>query len=43
MVEIEKKSKFSRFIKIFVIFMIVSILGYIVEMILGLVQNGHFV
>lgn len=43
MVEIEKKSKFSRFIKIFVIFMIGSILGYIVEMIVGLVQNGHFV
>lgn len=43
MVEIEKKSKFSVFIKIFVIFMIGSILGYIVEMIVGLVQNGHFV
>lgn len=43
MVEIEKKSKFNEFIKIFVIFMIGSILGYIVEMIVGLVQNGHFV
>lgn len=43
MVEIEKKSKFNEFIKIFVIFMIGSVLGYIVEMIVGLVQNGHFV
>lgn len=40
MIEIEKKSKFNVFIKIFVIFMIGSILGYIVEMIVGLVQNG---
>lgn len=43
MVEIEKKSKFNEVIKIFIIFMIGSILGYIVEMIVGLVQNGHFV
>lgn len=43
MIEIEKKSKFNVFIKIFVIFMIGSILGYIVEMIVGLVQNGRFV
>lgn len=43
MIEIEKKSKFNGFIKIFIIFMIGSILGYIVEMIVGLVQNGHFV
>lgn len=39
----EKESKFNEVFKIFVIFMIGSVLGYIVEMIVGLVQNGHFV
>lgn len=39
----KKVSKFNEIIKIFVIFMIGSVLGYIVEMIVGLVQNGHFV
>lgn len=39
----EKQSKFNEVFKIFVIFMIGSVLGYIVEMIVGLVQNGHFV
>ena len=38
-----KKSKLNEVIKIFLIFMIGSILGYIVEMIVALVQNGHFV
>lgn len=37
------KSKFNEIIKIFVIFMIGSIIGYVVEMIVALVQNGHFV
>ena len=39
----KKRSKFNEIIEIFIIFMIGSILGYIVEMIVGLVQNGHFV
>lgn len=39
----ERKSKFNEVIKIFIIFMIGSIIGYIVEMIVALVQNGHFV
>lgn len=39
----EKQSKFNEVFKIFVIFMIGSVLGYIIEMIVGLVQNGHFV
>ena len=39
----EKKSKFNEIIKIFVIFMIGSIIGYVVEMVVALVQNGHFV
>ena len=39
----EQKSKFNEIIKIFVIFMIGSMIGYVVEMIVALVQNGHFV
>lgn len=39
----KKICKFNEIIKIFIIFMIGSVLGYIVEMIVGLVQNGHFV
>ena len=39
----EQKSKFNEVFKIFIIFMIGSIIGYIVEMIVALVQNGHFV
>ena len=39
----ERKSKFIEVIKIFIISMIGSIIGYIVEMIVALVQNGHFV
>ena len=39
----EKKSKFNEIIKIFLIFMIGSVIGYIVEMLVALVQNGHFV
>ena len=37
------KSKFNEFFKIFIIFMIGSMIGYVVEMIVALVQNGHFV
>ena len=42
-VETNKKSIYQRISKIFWIFIIGSILGYIIEMIVGLVQNGHFV
>lgn len=38
----EKENKVNEFSKIFIIFMIGSIIGYIVEMIVALVQNGHF-
>ena len=38
-----EKSKFNEFFKIFIIFMIGSMNGYVVEMIVALVQNGHFV
>ena len=38
-----KSSKFNEIFKAFIIFMIGSILGYVVEMIVALVQNGHFV
>ena len=37
------QSKFNEVFKIFIIFMIGSTIGYIVEMIVALVQNGHFV
>ena len=39
----EQNSIFQKIVKIFWIFIIGSILGYIIEMIVGLVQNGHFV
>lgn len=38
-----KESITHKLIKIFWIFIIGSVLGYIIEMIVGLVQNGHFV
>lgn len=38
-----KKNIFNEIVKIFIIFMIGSIIGYVVEMIVALVQNGHFV
>ena len=42
--KIEKeKSTLKRISKIFWIFIIGSVIGYIIEMIVGLVQNGHFV
>lgn len=42
----EKSNKdviFLKIIKLFWIFLIGSFIGYIIEMIVGLVQNGHFV
>ena len=39
----EQKSVFNEIFKVFIIFMIGSMIGYIVEMIVGFVQNGHFV
>ena len=42
-VEKEKNSVFQKIVKVFWVFLIGSIIGYIVEMIVGLVQNGHFV
>ena len=39
----QHQSKFNEVFKIFIIFMIGSTIGYIVEMIVALVQNGHFV
>ena len=38
-----KSSEFNEIFKVFIIFMIGSVLGYVVEMIVALVQNGHFV
>ena len=40
---IKKENITQKLMKIFWIFLIGSILGYIIEMIVGLVQNGHFV
>ena len=42
-IEPNKKSIFQKFAKVFWLFMIGSVLGYIIEMFVGLVQNGHFV
>lgn len=39
----KKEGIIQKIVKIFWIFLIGSILGYIIEMIVGLVQNGHFV
>lgn len=38
-----KESMTHKLTKIFWIFLIGSVLGYIIEMVVGLVQNGHFV
>lgn len=40
---VDKESIIQKLTKIFWIFLIGSILGYGIEMIVGLVQNGHFV
>ena len=42
-VRTNKQSIFQKIAKIFWIFIIGSVLGYAIEMIVGLVQNGHFV
>ena len=39
----KKEKLVNQFIKIFWVFIIGSLIGYVVEMIVGLVQNGHFV
>lgn len=36
-----QKEILQKIIKLFWIFLIGSIIGYIIEMIVGLVQNGH--
>lgn len=43
MEELKKREILNKLIKIFWIFIIGSVIGYILEMIVGLVQNGHFV
>ena len=40
---VDKESIIQKLTKIFWIFLIGSIIGYGIEMIVGLVQNGHFV
>lgn len=42
-VEKNNNTIFQKIVKIFWIFIIGSVLGYAIEMIVGLVQNGHFV
>ena len=42
-VETDKQGIFQKIVKIFWIFIIGSVLGYVIEMIVGLVQNRHFV
>ena len=39
----KKEEWINKVIKLFWIFIIGSIIGYGIEMIVGLVQNGHFV
>jgi len=41
--KVEKKKILNELIKVFWVFIIGSIIGYIVEMIVGILQNGHFV
>lgn len=41
--KIENKKVLNELIKIFWVFIIGSVIGYIVEMIVGILQNGHFV
>lgn len=40
---LKKEEIFQKIINLFWIFLIGSFIGYIIEMIVGLVQNGHFV
>ena len=39
----EKKEVLNKLVKVFWVFIIGSVIGYVLEMIVGLVQNGHFV
>ena len=39
----EKKEVLNKLVKVFWVFIIGSLIGYVLEMIVGLVQNGHFV
>ena len=41
--EIKKDKAIDKIIKIFWVFLIGSMIGYLVENIVGFVQNGHFV
>ena len=41
--KVEKKKILNELIKVFWVFIIGSIIGYIVEMIVGILQNGHLV
>lgn len=41
--KLKKEEIFQKIINLFWIFLIGSFIGYIIEMIVGLVQNGHFV
>ena len=43
MEDIKRRKTINKLIKIFWVFIIGSVMGYILEMIVGLVQNGHFV
>ncbi|MBS5864348.1 MAG: hypothetical protein KIC54_06655 [Clostridium sp.] len=40
---INRENLINKLTKIFWIFLIGSVLGYAIEMIVGLLQNGHFV
>ena len=39
----EENKILKKIVKLFCVFVIGSIIGYLLEMIVGLVQNGHFV
>ena len=39
----EKNKTLRKIVKIFWVFIIGSVIGYLLEMVVGLVQNGHFV
>lgn len=41
--KVEKKKVLNELIKIFWVFIIGSVIGYVIEMIVGILQNGHFV
>ena len=41
--KVENKKVLNELVKVFWVFIIGSVIGYILEMIVGLVQNGHFV